>query len=601
MLERIPPERVRLLPGIFRARMEVNTEYLLSLDTRALLQNYALEAGEKPGGEAVLSDPQDSWFHWGWEAPSCQLRGHFLGHWMSAAAFLVRSEKSRVLKARLFDIIDKLREYQLKNGGRWVGPIPEKYFEFMLAGQDIWSPQYTMNKLFMGLLDAYECTGYEPAMTILSHLSDWYLDWFEKSDAIDRNVSYKGESCGMLEVWARLYRLTGEEKYRALLKRYEFPELFAELKAGRDPLTGVHANASIPWAIGAARIYEIKRKEEWLETVKAFWECAVSKRGMYASSGANAGEFWIPPGAFAEYAGDRDQEFCTVYNMVRLADALFRFTGEEQYADYIERCLYNGFLAQQDPRTGMPTYFLPQRNGGKKKWGSRTRDFWCCHGTMVQAHTIVNSLIYYKDEDKLTVAQYIPSRAEFKICGTPVVVEQICDMKYSGSGAKFAEFDTEEHSRYCFRLRIRTGRPQRFLLKLRIPGWVKGMPLVSVGKERRFITEDVIRDGYLKLDREWEDSEINISFPVELRTESLPDDPSRKAVFEGPVLLAALSDDVYLSEEPRRALKRHSEHSYEEWPWLQSHYRAYRDGGCVDFMPLYEVTDEAYTIYVTSG
>lgn len=24
--------------------------------------------------------------HGGWEDPSCQLRGHFLGHWLSAAA-----------------------------------------------------------------------------------------------------------------------------------------------------------------------------------------------------------------------------------------------------------------------------------------------------------------------------------------------------------------------------------------------------------------------------------------------------------------------------------------------------------------------------------
>ena len=40
------------------------------------------------------------------------------------------------------------------------------------------------------------------------------------------------------------------------------------------------------------------------------------------------------------------------------------------------RCLYNGFLAQQNSVTGMPTYFLPLKQGSKKKWASKTHDFW---------------------------------------------------------------------------------------------------------------------------------------------------------------------------------------------------------------------------------
>ena len=118
MPENVSPERIRLLPGLFRKRMEINREYLLSLDVRALLQNYALEAGEQLEGYQALSDPENRWQHWGWEAPTCRLRGHFLGHWLSAAAYLVRSENDRVMRARLYDVIDRLREYQLKNGGR---------------------------------------------------------------------------------------------------------------------------------------------------------------------------------------------------------------------------------------------------------------------------------------------------------------------------------------------------------------------------------------------------------------------------------------------------------------------------------------------------
>ena len=45
--------------------------------------------------------------------------------------------------------------------------------------------------------------------------------------------------------------------------------------------------------------------------------------------------------------GDKNQEHCIVYNMMRLADYLLRWTGDVAYADYWERNLYNGILAQQ--------------------------------------------------------------------------------------------------------------------------------------------------------------------------------------------------------------------------------------------------------------
>jgi len=62
-----------------------------------------------------------------------------------------------------------------------------------------------------------------------------------------------------------------------------------------------------------------------------------------------------------------------VYNMMRLTDYLFRWTGQVEYADYIERNLYNGILAQQHPVTGMVAYFLPLQAGARKVWGSPTK------------------------------------------------------------------------------------------------------------------------------------------------------------------------------------------------------------------------------------
>lgn len=198
----------------------------------------------------------------------------------------------------------------------------------MLANnQYVWSPQYVMHKTIMGLTAAYEEGGNEQALTVLDQLADWYLRWTEEMLTRNPHAIYSGEEGGMLEAWARLYQLTGEEKYHTLTERYSDPGLFRKLLAGQDGLTNCHANASIPLSHGAARLYEITGEDKWKEITEAFWQEAVEKRGMYATTGQNAGEFWIPPHMQGRHLGDRTQEFCTVYNMVRTASYLYRWTG----------------------------------------------------------------------------------------------------------------------------------------------------------------------------------------------------------------------------------------------------------------------------------
>ncbi|NCB07189.1 MAG: hypothetical protein EOM73_03380, partial [Bacteroidia bacterium] len=64
----------------------------------------------------------------------------------------------------------------------------------------------------------------------------------------------------------------------------------------------------------------------------------------------------------------------------------YRAEGKKEYADYIERAYYNGYLAQQNRYTGENTYFLPHRAGARKKWSTITDSMYCCNGTQVQAH-----------------------------------------------------------------------------------------------------------------------------------------------------------------------------------------------------------------------
>lgn len=598
MLKPAEKGSVKILPGVFRERMDVNRQYLLELDANCLLQNFYLEAGIILPGLQVVDNPETANLHWGWEAPTCQLRGHFLGHWISAAAKLIAADGEPELRVKLDNIVSELARCQELNGGEWVGSIPEKYFTRLIKNQYIWSPQYVMHKTIVGLSDAYIYAGNTQALDILSHLSDWYITWTEKAAETNPHAVYAGEEAGMLEVWAQLYQLTKDEKYLTLAKRYADAGLFRKLKEGKDSLTNCHANASIPFTHGAAKMYEITGDSDWLEVINLFWKVAVTDRGMFSTTGMNAGEFWVPPHMQGHFLGSSDQEFCTVYNMVRTASYLLKYTGEAQYADYIERALYNGFLAQQNAQTGMPAYFLPLGAGSRKKWGTKTRDFWCCHGTMVQAQTLYPELVWFTDGDKITAAQYIPSEFTAEMNGANVTVSQTTGMKYYNDQAFFDEKDDGQMSRWLLKFSVKCDKPVRFTLSLRVPEWAKGVELEVNGKN----TAAPVKDGWLDITADWQNDSVQVFFPSELRAEILPDMPELMSVVDGPIVLAGIigSDcGITGADKLNEQFMPQREHTYGTFPWRQNSWRTRNQPQSVMFRPLYEVTDEEYTVYFT--
>ena len=611
MIRKINGKNVKVTEGLFRKRMDVNIDYLKELDDTALLQNYYFEAGIIIPGLMMMEDPVNSGLHWGWEAPTCQLRGHFLGHWMSAAAAVVANSGDEFLAAKLRHIISELKRCQELNGGKWAGPIPEKYFEVLTTDRYIWSPQYTIHKLLMGLLDTYKYTENELALDILSGMADWFIEWTSDMKKRKPEAVFKGEQAGMLELWADAYSVTKDDRYKTLADTYKGQGIFKLIRAGKDALTDDHTNASIPIFQGAAKMYEITGDSEWKKMVEDFWDCAVTRRGMYATTGANAGEFWIPPMKLGEYRGDRGQEFCTVYNMVRVAQYLFSWTGDSKYSDYIEKCIYNGFLAQQNSDTGMPTYFLPLTTGSRKKWATKRNDFWCCQGTMIQSSTRYPELIYSADDEekKLYINQYIPSVLEDRIGGTDIKFRQSLDMKIYDAQTLFDEHSSQEKSRWKLEFEISEGDEKQtdengiseITFAFRIPGWVKETPQIEINGEIIKEKTGDMTGGYICVSGRKSGDVIKIYFPSELRAERLPDMPYQAAFVDGPIVLAGLTDDIDVIkgdfDRPEDFLDAVSERTYDTFIWLQNNYRTKRQTKSFKLIPLYDVKDESYTVY----
>ena len=171
MIMELKGKNVRLKEGELLRREESNREYLMKLENRYLLRNYLLEAGRYSGRG------MDENAMGGWEDPTCQLRGHFLGHWLSAAALRYQETGDLELKAKAETILEELALCQMDNGGEWAGPIPEKYLYWIGKGKSVWAPQYTLHKLFMGLVDVYRLMQVDKALEIAEKFADWFDRW----------------------------------------------------------------------------------------------------------------------------------------------------------------------------------------------------------------------------------------------------------------------------------------------------------------------------------------------------------------------------------------------------------------------------------------
>ena len=93
---------VILRDGELLRRERDNRAYMLRLTRENLMRNYLFEAG------LWADDDLDPAIHGGWESPTCALRGHFTGHYLSAAAMIYNATGDDEIKGRADAMVDDL-------------------------------------------------------------------------------------------------------------------------------------------------------------------------------------------------------------------------------------------------------------------------------------------------------------------------------------------------------------------------------------------------------------------------------------------------------------------------------------------------------------
>ncbi|MBT3286250.1 MAG: hypothetical protein HN380_02810 [Victivallales bacterium] len=573
------PANVRLLPGPVRACQDLNTRYLLELAPDRLLHTFHLQAGQPSSAEPLG----------GWEAPTCGLRGHFVGHCLSACAKAYASTRDPRLRERLDLLLTELAACQQPSG--YLSAFPETDLDAMettLAGA--WAPYYTLHKILVGLLDAHEWANSATALTMATALADyvgWRLDRLtpEQLDAMCRTdlaPNPGNEVGGIGEGLRRLGQTVGEARYEELAQLFDREWFITPLLRREDRLTGLHCNAHIPMVLSLARRYELTGDSALRDAVIWFWERTALARS-YVNGGSSGphpdgtekskgAEHWPEPFRLANTLTPKINESCVTHNMLRLTDALFGWTGEPRYAEFYERAYLNHVLTMQHPdQPGAYLYDHPLGPGSHKAYGTPHDSFWCCYGTTVEAYARLAAGIYYQAADTVWVNLFVASEFTWPERGIRIVQE------------------TGFPDKPGTRLTVHCPQPTQFALSLRVPAWTEAAA-ASVNGDLLPIP----RGDYLTIEREWHDGDaVVLRFGLRLSAEAMPDNSGMVAFRAGPLVLAALTADDLLLPQSSIA----DAITAIQCPAPGRYQIALADGSTVPLVPLHQVTTETFGVY----
>ncbi|MBN2131563.1 MAG: glycoside hydrolase family 127 protein [Sedimentisphaerales bacterium] len=478
--------QVELHSGLLEQRSELGEAYLLMLEPDRLLAWFRKEAGLEPKGEV----------YGGWESQG--VAGHCLGHYLSALSLAWATTGDPQFRQRADYIVSELALCQQANGDGYVAAIPEgkRIFteiargEIRSAGFDLnggWVPWYTMHKVMAGLRDAWYWCGNDQARTVLVQLSDWVHETTKGLDDAQWQKMLACEHGGMNEVLADVYAITGNQRHLDLARKFYHRAVLDPLAQGRSPLPGLHANTQVPKIIGCARLYELTGEEKYRQIAELFWDRVVHHHS-YVNGGNSAWEHFGRPDELAQRLGDTT-ETCNTYNMLKLTRRLFLWQPRGELMDFYERALLNHIVASQNPVTGMTKYKGYLDMPAQKHFCTPFDSFWCCTGTGMENHVKYNETVYFHNGSTLWVNLFVPTKLDWK--EQSVTVQQQTGFPYEQ--ATRLTFSCREPRKLAIQVRRPAWAGEGFAIKVNGTPWrTDAQPGTYAQIEREFHNGDTI-------------------------------------------------------------------------------------------------------------
>ena len=278
-----------------------------------------------------------------------------------------------------------------------------------------------------------------------------------------------------------------------------------------------------------------------LAAADALWEDIVStKMHLTGGIGSNGGIEGFG-NAYDLPNGSCYLETCAAIANALFNERMFLRTGDAKYLDVVERIAYNGFLSSTS--LSGDAFFYPNPLSSR---GGYARSHWfgcaCCPPNIVRFVPQLINWTYAMDERRNSVCCNFFLSCDADLGRVRIV--QRTDYPWKGD-VSFAVTPKNDGD--------------RFALKVRIPGWARGVPApgglyrqvypVSLEDIRcelngRPVKISVGKDGFLTLSRAWRmGDELRLSLPMAVRRiaadERVEADRGRFAVERGPLVYCA--------------------------------------------------------------
>ena len=577
-LELLPLGGVVLTPGEspLAEAAATNTAYLASMDPDRLVFSFRATAG--------VAQPSGAQHYNGWEHPGSELRGHYLGHWLSAAASALTggsgvdasSEVVHALAARLRDVVKALQGCQTRDG--YLSAFPSELLDRFEAQKPVWAPLYTLHKLLAGLNDAAELSEV-PGASELAHKLASYLTTRAQAVVKAKGLDY-WRQCLNLEYGgvAEALRSDGfHDEFEQGAQLFDKPCFHGPLAAGHDPLQGIHANAHLPLVPGAVARYGVTGERAFLASATHFFDLLNDTR-TYATGGNSYEELWHAPHALgdtvhdAAHGGTHSAESCSTHNALKIAHWLSRakaggsLQSVARYATFMERATWNGILATQrgsDP--GRYLYMLPHGHGVSKGgasqwrptgWSDPYNDFWCCVGTMSEAFARFHQHLYLQsggnggsgeDAPTLHVLHHVSSTVAWArgLGPNARLVQKAEAVQWtapSDTAAVRVQFTIEGTG-------VASKSSRAAALAVRIPAWATGAQAQLVPAGGGAVEQHPVPGATLVVSHTWQPGDaldVRLDLGAAVRVERIADtrEPHNRlhALLYGPLVLAGLTD-----------------------------------------------------------
>jgi hypothetical protein len=540
----VPLDKVRLLGGPLKQAQDVTAKYLLSLEPDRMLAYYRLRAGL-----AQKAAP-----YGGWDGAAHNLTGHIAGHHLSGVSLMFLATGDARFKARADYLVRELKEVQDKHGDGYLSAleIGREAFGALSKGDirsaafdlnGMWSPWYTLHKLFAGLRDAYRHAGNRTALDLSVKFAGWAEGILAPLDDAQIQRMLGTEFGGMGEVLSDLYADTGDRRWLNLSYKFEHRSFTDAMKRHQDNLNGRHGNCHIPKLIASAARYGYLGDPQDIVAASFFWDRVVQHHS-YATGGHGLAEYFGPPDQLSARVDGRTCETCNVYNMLKLTRRLFSFRPDPLYADFHERALFNHILASIDPEDGRTSYMVPVGRGVIQEYQNMLTSFTCCVGSGMESHALHGDGLYYESSDTVWVNLFAPSTADCATAG--ISLEMQTDFPDGGTAT----------------LTVSARSPKALTLAVRRPSWagdgfaikVNGVavelaPSAASGRGgtagrtggpgRGGDEAAPAASSYVEVKRTWKTGDVvELVLPKSLRLEPTPDNKRVAAIMWGPLVLA---------------------------------------------------------------